>query len=131
MPCPSHFLIVRWRYAPQGKPVEFPIKEDSYATIDAVASDIFDGQIERVEQVVSVNLDLCFACDVTRDAFQRAADLSFERETEPHDALQRQFDNLAIRYFGLARQEAAYLRESAIDARIKELRAIRRERAAQ
>lgn len=115
---PRTFLIVRWRYAPNGKPVEFPIKEDSYPTLDAVAADLFDGQIEDVEQVVSVDLDTCSAFDLTNDAFSRAADLSFEREEEPSDALARQFDAKALRYYGLAKREADYLRDHAIEMRI-------------
>lgn len=119
MSCPRQFLVARWRYVPHDKPVEFPITEDSYATLDNVAADILDGQIEDVAQVLRIDLDACSAFDVTGDAFQRAADLSFEREAEPYEELRAQFDKLAIRYFGLARQEAAYLRRSAIDAAIK------------
>ena len=103
------FLIARWLYAPKGALVQHPVSEDVYETIEAVAKDIRDGQVLDVTQVVSIDLDAGTAKDVTRDAFECAADMTIADEREPFEKLADKFDTLGIAYFGQQARDRRYL----------------------
>ncbi len=119
----SHYFTVQWAHGARKTPDDFPTREESWASIADVARDILSGEVESVARVVEIDLDAGVARDVTDAAFSAAAELSFDRESEPYAELAREFDRRRLDYCREAadpywtRVDEAY--ERARDARME------------
>ena len=95
----SHYFTVQWAHGARKTPDDFPTREESWASIADVARDVTDA------------------------AFSAAAELSFDRESEPYAELAREFDRRRLDYCREAadpywtRVDEAY--ERARDARME------------